>query len=800
MKNLKTITAQSLYRLCLPATVAVALGASSCAPLLDPNHPNQAPDINYEVTATKDAQFVGNIAAIDNIVQARIGTKFPGAAIAVVCGDRIVYMNGYGLADADDHVLFTKNTVAGIGSVSKVLTAIGVMKLVEMGEVNLDASIDTYFPHAVPAGWDDVTVRELLSHRGGFERDPDSSLAGARTPADVDEVFGEEKASQHPRRAIWEFKDTTQGTPAPNPAKTYSYSNLGYTILGAIIDNVTQANSFGAYQGYERFTWSLVAGADDAALTAVLNHPWRDDDIPNLAKSYTANWNAYSPNWSGWQGPPGGWSMTIGDLARIAIALNENQILQPSSLEEMQTNHAGADWYGLGLQVQFKSDKVAYSHAGAIDGFRTQFTVWPEREVAVVGFINAGEMMDGNAVVDLEGEINDIVNEIGDLWIYWKENFQTVPVHFVEEDRDRMNTAVFQVSQQHFGKAERTVQALIRGESGDANAALRLLETELERQGGKGRALLDLSQGNSRDAESIATQFLALLDDEKHVGPFKPDLHKSTLGSDLKGRWAYAENGAWLDGHWDTGAPDGGKGVKVSEHILAGQAYAGNLGWISLGDGSPEDGIRYTNLGEDFGVNVDLSTGQVRGQGYGCNIGWVLFEEKGNPRLDVQSGCFLGYAYSANCGWINLAPKRGEIGWKTVSLDSGPDRDGDGLPDPWELEQAGDLTTLTGWGDHDLDGVSDEQEHVAGTDPTDAQSHLLLWVEKSPGGVLVAWTSQASRIYTLFSTGDLQTWGKVPEVVGVPGDPAGTMGYEMSGLEGTPRRFWRVEATLPFGP
>ena len=101
-----------------------------------------------------------------------------GGAIAIVCNGQIAYMKGYGTAvyDPDGSAPFTKNTSAGIGSISKVLTAMATMKLVEMGEVNLDAAITTYLDPGVPTEWSEVTVRDLLSHRSGIERDPDSGL------------------------------------------------------------------------------------------------------------------------------------------------------------------------------------------------------------------------------------------------------------------------------------------------------------------------------------------------------------------------------------------------------------------------------------------------------------------------------------------------------------------------------------------------------------------------------------------------------------------------------------------------
>lgn len=777
-----------------------ALAVASCAPLLDPNHPDQAPDINYNATALKDASFVGSIASIDALVNSRVGEKFPGAAVAVVCGNRIVYMKGYGDARfvvPDGQVPFTKNTVAGIGSISKVLTAIAMMRLAEMGEVDLDETIDEYFSHAVPSRWDEVTVRQLLAHRAGFQRDPDDDLDGFNSAAEIDASFNMEKASQHPRYAIWEFLQTSHGNPEASMIGKHRYSNIGYTVAGAIIDRVTQDPKFAPHQGYERFVWSLLADAKDAAITPALNHYWRGEgDIPNLARSYKENWFESTKTYSGWHGPAGGWSMTIGDLARIAIALKENQILSPASLQQMRQNFG--NWYGLGLFLDPKANRVAYGHGGAINGFRSQMTIWPGKDVAVVAFVNRGEEKnEDDEIVDLYWEVDKMVSEIGDLWIDFKENIQVVEVVFNEDDRRQMNTARFELSRRHARRAQEMLQAVRKTAAHDPAEVQRLLSESFAAQGGRAGEFYNLASRNPENLAPLSEQFLGLLESDGQAGLYKPGLTKATLGVETKGRWIYAENGGWIDGRWDDEAPDGGKGVKVMEHILAGQAFAGNFGWLSLGDGSPKDGVRYGNEGQDFGVNFDLASGKLRGFAYGANIGWIQFADRGNPRIDLSTGCFLGYAYSANCGWINLAPREGRIGWQTVSLAQGADEDGDGLPDPWEIDHAGDLTTLSGWTDHDGDGQSDESEYWAGTDPTDPDSALSLWVSPSPGETDVFWTSQATRVYTLFESENLKDWIPVPEVTDLAGNP-GRMGFAFP-HEGVKNRFWRVEAKLPFG-
>src|SRR5262249_13296061 len=87
---------------------------------------------------------------------------------------------------------------------------------------------------------------------------------------------------------------------------------------------------------------------------------------------------------------------------------------------------------------------------------------------------------------------------------------------------------------------------------------------------------------------------------------------------------AWSANAGWMN--W---RPELIDGVQVCRFICLGYIYSANLGWISLGNGLPENGIQYRNTSaSDFGVNVDR-TGNLRGLAYGANVGWINFEDSG---------------------------------------------------------------------------------------------------------------------------------------------------------------------------
>ncbi|MCW5559449.1 MAG: hypothetical protein KIT22_16670, partial [Verrucomicrobiae bacterium] len=96
--------------------------------------------------------------------------------------------------------------------------------------------------------------------------------------------------------------------------------------------------------------------------------------------------------------------------------------------------------------------------------------------------------------------------------------------------------------------------------------------------------------------------------------------------------------------------------------ILSGSLWSANAGWISLGDGTPANGIHYSQATrEDYGVNAEAS-GALTGYAWSANLGWLTFTaQAGNgspfpgPHLDWQTGRLTGFVWSANAGWMDLA-------------------------------------------------------------------------------------------------------------------------------------------------
>ncbi len=180
------------------------------------------------ISPVGQAQQPLDIAAIDAYIENHIAKhQIPGLALSIVHNDEIVYTQGYGVASPDGTPV-TPQTPFIIGSTSKSFTALAIMQLVEAGELELDAPVQTYLPWftmADPEGAKKITVRHLLAHTSG--------LSGPVSDKDlVNPDVSEAALDTH----IRELTDYNLARPA---GESHEYNNTGYDILGLIVQAVS---------------------------------------------------------------------------------------------------------------------------------------------------------------------------------------------------------------------------------------------------------------------------------------------------------------------------------------------------------------------------------------------------------------------------------------------------------------------------------------------------------------------------------------------------------------------------------
>lgn len=151
----------------------------------------------------------------------------PGVAIGIVRGDQVVYTQGYGVAD-DAGRAMTPDTPFLIASLSKSITALGIMQLVEEGKINLDAPVQTYLPWFRVADEEvssKITVRHLLHQTSGFD-ERESYTRNLNTDTSDDAL---ETSIRALNTADLNF----------TPGEAFEYANTNYDILGLLIQTVS---------------------------------------------------------------------------------------------------------------------------------------------------------------------------------------------------------------------------------------------------------------------------------------------------------------------------------------------------------------------------------------------------------------------------------------------------------------------------------------------------------------------------------------------------------------------------------
>jgi hypothetical protein len=270
-------------------------------------------------------------------------------------------------------------------------------------------------------------------------------------------------------------------------------------------------------------------------------------------------------------------------------------------------------------------------------------------------------------------------------------------------------------------------------------------------------------------------------------------LHAAT-SINATNKYGYGANIGWLDARGNTNA-----GAVIGEFVCSGYLYSANIGWINLGSNAPANGIQYqNNSATDYGVNHD-GQGNLRGFAYSANVGWINFESHGAPRVDLQTGKLSGSVYSANCGWISLSNSFAVV--QSDTIPGGTDANADGLPDAWERTYFGTISVDPN-ADADGDGMSNKEEYLAGTNPTNALDNLKITnLTPAFGGtnVSLTWNSVLTRNYHIQKTTNLvsQVWTDSGLGIISPAGPSITRAFADTFAA---NRFYRVEAFRPLAP
>lgn len=298
---------------------------------------------------------------------AAIGAKLEGEAVAgrfsgallIARGDNPLLSATGGFADEQATVPNGTPTRFCIGSMGKLFTAVAVMQLVEQGRVGLADPLLKHLPDfANRALAGRVTVEMLLTHTGGTGDifGPEYEAGQVKTVADAVRLFGARE-------------------PAFEPGSRWGYSNFGFVLLGAIVEQA-------AGQPYEAVFRERIFGPAGMAATSQRFASDRPTALPFTGARATGL-KALTP----YEGlPAGGGYSTAEDLHRFAIALQNGSLVKPQTLVAMITPKvkAGARQWGLGVAIGTRNGLAYWGHGGAAPGVNGDLAVYPGHTAVVL--------------------------------------------------------------------------------------------------------------------------------------------------------------------------------------------------------------------------------------------------------------------------------------------------------------------------------------------------------------------------------------------------------------------------------
>lgn len=311
----------------------------------------------------------------------------PAITVAVIKDQEVQWEGAFGMANVEKSVAADPETIYSICSISKLFTSVAIMKLYEEGKIRLDDKIKDLLPNFdLEQKFDDswpITIRSLLTHSSGLPREADFPYwTGPDFPfpikADIDNNLKNQETLY--------------------PSSTYfQYSNLGLTLLGEVIEEVSGMS-------YDEYVQKNIL--EPLQLNDTRTELPEDLYGKQLAIGYTPlsrEAKREKVNFFQAKGikPAAGFSSNVRDLGRFAswqfrlLDTTRSEILNSSTLKYMQNVHwVDPDWettWGLGFKVYKGSDGSRWvGHAGSCPGYRTVIQLNPKTKMAYVVMINAG--------------------------------------------------------------------------------------------------------------------------------------------------------------------------------------------------------------------------------------------------------------------------------------------------------------------------------------------------------------------------------------------------------------------------
>jgi CubicO group peptidase (beta-lactamase class C family) len=340
-----------------------------------------------------------------------------GATIVLMQGDSILHINGYGLADIESNTpVNSRSSIFGVGSISKIFVATAIMQLYEDGKLELDRDVNSYLSsfQLEYKFNDSITVRHLLTHTAGFD---DRNICTA--VLDEKDVI---PLAQYLKKRM---------PPQIRPSgKVITYSNHGYALLGLIVEDVSGL-PFHEYIRQRILTpmemdYSGFKRQSEYKENYVTSYLQKGEQLIPYKTDFELNY------------PAGALSATASDVGHyISMFLNNGnfkgiQILDSITFAKMLNTsfrHYEKAEYGwlLGFPESYWYGMKLYGHGGAIQGFVSQLTLVPEKNIGLFISANSSSYPNSKSRVFIDKFIYDLLARLMSESIAEKEKAKVSP-------------------------------------------------------------------------------------------------------------------------------------------------------------------------------------------------------------------------------------------------------------------------------------------------------------------------------------------------------------------------------------
>lgn len=306
------------------------------------------------------------IRQMEQVISSRMSAmSIPGVSVGIGIGRDVKWTAAYGLSDMENLVPMKTTTMVRTGSLSKPITAVAAMQLVEQGRLLLDVEVQRYVPSFPVKQWP-LRIRHLLAHQGGIRSYQGDEIQSTRYYSTI--LRGLEIFDKDP--LLFE------------PGTKYQYTTYGFNLLGAAIESAA-GMPFMEYLREKVFKPARMATIDSDDTFRI---------IANRSRGYRLNNDRVLTNCgladTSYKVPGGGLIARAEDLVRFGIAVQTNTLLRRDTVNTMLTPQRFKDGsqsgWALGWGVETVDGHRRFGHTGGQQGVTTHLVLYPEGLVIAV--------------------------------------------------------------------------------------------------------------------------------------------------------------------------------------------------------------------------------------------------------------------------------------------------------------------------------------------------------------------------------------------------------------------------------